>query len=55
AIFDPVAKLPLELSSDIFLRCLPDDPAPNEAVAPMLLLRVCHAWSDIALSTALLW
>ncbi|KAJ7148501.1 hypothetical protein C8R43DRAFT_925743 [Mycena crocata] len=55
AILDPVTRLPLELSSDIFLRCLPDEAVPNQEAAPMLLLSVCHSWSDIALSTPLLW
>ncbi|KAJ7148510.1 hypothetical protein C8R43DRAFT_1236898 [Mycena crocata] len=55
AILDPVTRLPLELSSDIFLRCLPDEPVSNQEAAPMLLLSVCHSWSDIALSTPLLW
>ncbi|KAJ7174072.1 hypothetical protein C8R43DRAFT_873462, partial [Mycena crocata] len=55
AILDPVARLPLELSSDIFLRCVSGDAAPDKHSAPMIFLGVCRSWSDIALSTALLW
>ncbi|KAJ6577777.1 hypothetical protein B0H19DRAFT_985394, partial [Mycena capillaripes] len=55
AIRDPMARLPLELSSDIFLQCLPETPMPDACVAPMLLLNVCNMWSDIALSTPALW
>ncbi|KAJ7187126.1 hypothetical protein C8R46DRAFT_1058971 [Mycena filopes] len=53
---DPVARLPLEIASKIFVQCLLDlslrEPAPGEA--PMLLLQVCHAWSDIAIFTTAL-
>ncbi|KAJ7727245.1 hypothetical protein B0H16DRAFT_1697809 [Mycena metata] len=53
---DPVARLPLEISSEIFLRCLPDYPPKTGAdLAPMLLLSICNAWSEIALSNSALW
>ncbi|KAF7338184.1 hypothetical protein MVEN_02043300 [Mycena venus] len=55
AILDPVARLPLELSSEIFFHCIPPRPKPGSRAAPMLLLNVCSAWSDIALSTPMLW
>ncbi|KAF7333481.1 F-box domain-containing protein [Mycena venus] len=56
AIRDPMARLPLEISSMIFLRCLPrSHPKPTARTAPMLLLNVCHAWTDIALSIPVLW
>ncbi|KAJ7896283.1 hypothetical protein B0H14DRAFT_3853687 [Mycena olivaceomarginata] len=66
AVLDPVARLPLEISSEIFLQCLvPDymppqgDPSPRPMAGahhlPMLLLNVCNAWSTIALSTPALW
>ncbi|KAJ6544583.1 hypothetical protein DFH09DRAFT_1282291 [Mycena vulgaris] len=42
AILDPMERLPLEISSDIF-------------DAPLIFLNICHSWSDIALSTPLLW
>ncbi|KAF7364699.1 F-box domain-containing protein [Mycena venus] len=54
---DPIARLPLEISSAIFFRCLPVDryPRPNRHNAPMLFLRVCRLWSEIALATPALW
>ncbi|KAJ7727230.1 hypothetical protein B0H16DRAFT_1894527 [Mycena metata] len=53
---DLVARLPLEISSEIFLRCLPDyPPKPGAGLAPMLLLHICNAWSEIALSNPALW
>ncbi|KAJ7609617.1 hypothetical protein FB45DRAFT_943864 [Roridomyces roridus] len=52
---DPVAQLPLEISSEIFLQCLPPQPIPEADQAPVLLLNVCTTWSDIALSTPVLW
>ncbi|KAJ7858991.1 hypothetical protein B0H13DRAFT_2672429 [Mycena leptocephala] len=55
AICDPMARVPLEISSDIFMRCLPNSPRLDPGNFPMLSLRVCHLWSDIALATPLLW
>ncbi|KAJ7666707.1 hypothetical protein DFH06DRAFT_1184552 [Mycena polygramma] len=55
AIRDPVARLPFELSSEIFLHCLPQQRKPDACTAPMLLLGVCNAWTGIALSTPALW
>ncbi|KAJ7457320.1 hypothetical protein FB451DRAFT_1008992, partial [Mycena latifolia] len=55
ALRDPVARLPVELSSEIFIQCLPSRPAPNAGDAPLLLLSICKAWTDIALSTPALW
>ncbi|KAF8201366.1 hypothetical protein K438DRAFT_1717105 [Mycena galopus ATCC 62051] len=57
-IHDPVARLPLEISSEIFVQCLPPGHLKlnaHSARAPMLLLNVCSTWSDIALSTPALW
>ncbi|KAJ7160285.1 hypothetical protein C8R46DRAFT_366465 [Mycena filopes] len=48
---DPMARLPLEISSEIFMQCLPGD----DGSTPMSLLAICHLWSDIALSTPSLW
>ncbi|KAK7048976.1 hypothetical protein R3P38DRAFT_2606873 [Favolaschia claudopus] len=54
---DPIAHLPLELQSHIFLfvdsQSLPQKPNPN--VPPILFLRVCRLWRDIALATPMLW
>ncbi|KAJ7649839.1 hypothetical protein FB45DRAFT_708071, partial [Roridomyces roridus] len=56
ALRDPVASLPLELSSEIFLQCLPKHkPQPGALEVPMLLLNVCTAWTNIALSVPALW
>ncbi|KAF8215348.1 hypothetical protein K438DRAFT_1801101 [Mycena galopus ATCC 62051] len=53
---DPMARLPLEISSEIFTRCLPDSPRPsNSDEAPMLFLNICHRWTNIAISTPSLW
>ncbi|KAJ7896310.1 hypothetical protein B0H14DRAFT_2679011 [Mycena olivaceomarginata] len=59
AVLDPVARLPLEISSEIFLSCLATSgtrfPQPGALHLPMLLLNVCDAWSRIAVSTPSLW
>ncbi|KAJ7666658.1 hypothetical protein DFH06DRAFT_1184409 [Mycena polygramma] len=60
AIRDPMARLPLELSSEIFVQCLPLElehrsPKVDGGTAPMLLTNVCHAWAAIAISTPALW
>ncbi|KAJ7302361.1 hypothetical protein DFH08DRAFT_74373 [Mycena albidolilacea] len=55
AILDPVARLPLEISSEIFLRSLDLFPEPGALNTPILLLSICSAWTDIALSTPALW
>ncbi|KAJ7509528.1 hypothetical protein B0H11DRAFT_1790936, partial [Mycena galericulata] len=55
AVRDPVARLPLEISSEIFVRCLPPFPQPGVQHFPMLFLNICNAWTDIALSIPALW
>ncbi|KAJ7680112.1 hypothetical protein B0H17DRAFT_1182130 [Mycena rosella] len=57
AIRDPVSRLPLEISSEIFIQCLPStsNPQPGAPDIPMLFLNICNAWTDIALSTPALW
>ncbi|KAJ7046823.1 hypothetical protein C8F04DRAFT_987024, partial [Mycena alexandri] len=56
ALRDPIARLPLEISSEIFLQCLLSGlPRPDPSTAPMLLLNICNAWTNIALSTPALW
>ncbi|KAJ7484971.1 hypothetical protein B0H11DRAFT_1146860 [Mycena galericulata] len=52
---DPMARLPLEISSEIFIQCLPSFPEPGAHRLPMILLNVCNTWTDIALSTPALW
>jgi hypothetical protein len=57
----PVLTLPHDITSSIFLHCLPADTnsaakkGPNSTRAPILLLPVCRTWRDIALSTPRLW
>ncbi|KAJ7628084.1 hypothetical protein B0H17DRAFT_1285360, partial [Mycena rosella] len=55
AIRDPVARLPLEISSEIFIQCLSTRPRPGALHAPMILANICTIWTDIALSTPSLW
>ncbi|KAJ6465095.1 hypothetical protein C8R47DRAFT_1155630 [Mycena vitilis] len=55
SVFDPVARLPLELSTEIFLQTLPIYPKAGVNHAPMLFLNTCHAWAEIALSHPPLW
>ncbi|KAJ7046940.1 hypothetical protein C8F04DRAFT_938210, partial [Mycena alexandri] len=55
ALRDPIARLPLEISSEIFLQCVPSYPQPDVCAAPMLLLNICDAWTNIALSTPAIW
>ncbi|KAJ7854280.1 hypothetical protein B0H14DRAFT_2444071, partial [Mycena olivaceomarginata] len=55
SVLDPFARLPLEISSDIFLRSLPLFPKPGDPDVPILQLNICNAWTDIALSTPSLW
>ncbi|KAJ6487231.1 hypothetical protein C8R47DRAFT_933336, partial [Mycena vitilis] len=54
-VLDPMSRLPLEISSKIFIRCLPDSPRCDAGAAPMVFLNTCHLWSTIALSTPALW
>lgn len=53
----PIRRLPVELLTEVFVFCLPDDtfirPCPKSA--PLLLTRVCGSWRDLALSVPRLW
>ncbi|KAJ7909300.1 hypothetical protein B0H13DRAFT_1616632 [Mycena leptocephala] len=56
AVFHPVLDLPGEVTSEIFLHCLPDTPSiPSSITAPLLLLKICKRWRDTALKTPVLW
>ncbi|KAK7022323.1 hypothetical protein R3P38DRAFT_2960500, partial [Favolaschia claudopus] len=58
AVSDPVARLPVEVASNVFTLCLPDDqgyPQPDPQTAPLLLLRISRLWRDIMLSSPSLW
>ncbi|KAK7022382.1 hypothetical protein R3P38DRAFT_3271151 [Favolaschia claudopus] len=53
---DPMARLPLELQSHIFLQISVDSHSnPELNGLPMVLLTVSRMWRDIALSTPRLW
>ncbi|KAJ7181591.1 hypothetical protein C8R43DRAFT_1055275 [Mycena crocata] len=60
----PVLTLPHEITSEIFVQCLPspaddgeNEPRgrPNTSQAPLLLLHVCRTWRAIATATPHLW
>ncbi|KAJ7607563.1 hypothetical protein FB45DRAFT_947919 [Roridomyces roridus] len=63
AIACPVLTLPVEITIEIFTRCIPEDRSSEprgQARSPMdeppiLLTRVCRIWRDIALATPSLW
>ncbi|KAJ7486614.1 hypothetical protein FB451DRAFT_1126863 [Mycena latifolia] len=56
SIVYPILTLPFELTSEIFLHCLPNTPIePSPTTAPLLLTRVCKQWRDIALAEGRLW
>ncbi|KAJ7111378.1 hypothetical protein C8R44DRAFT_583899, partial [Mycena epipterygia] len=53
----PVLTLPNEITSRIFVQCLPTHgrvrPSPRKA--PLILAQICQQWREIALSTGDLW
>jgi hypothetical protein len=57
----PVLSLPFEITSQIFLHCLPkrlEDsirPYPSLNEAPLVFTRVCRDWRTVAISTSTLW
>ncbi|KAJ7236201.1 hypothetical protein C8J57DRAFT_1571064, partial [Mycena rebaudengoi] len=53
----PVLTLPVEITSSIFLHCLPSHGRviPSPSSAPLLLAQICHHWREVALSTGELW
>ncbi|KAJ7607950.1 hypothetical protein FB45DRAFT_392273 [Roridomyces roridus] len=52
SIIDPMARLPVEISSDIIIQSLPK-PANWRALSN--LLSVCHTWRDFVLAMPPLW
>ncbi|KAJ6525081.1 hypothetical protein DFH09DRAFT_1286250 [Mycena vulgaris] len=52
---DPVARLPLEISSENFTLCLPSDPELGARHVPILFLNICSAWAEIFIATPVLW
>ncbi|KAJ7641520.1 hypothetical protein FB45DRAFT_1022264 [Roridomyces roridus] len=55
ALRDPVSRLPFEISSQIFVECLPERRILSPLIIPILFLKVCNAWRDIALAEPRLW
>ncbi|KAJ7184676.1 hypothetical protein C8R46DRAFT_465191 [Mycena filopes] len=53
----PVLSLPTEITSTIFVHCLPPHGRvePSLSKAPLLLAQICHDWRQIALGTCALW
>ncbi|KAK7000359.1 hypothetical protein R3P38DRAFT_2733356 [Favolaschia claudopus] len=52
---DPMARLPVEIASEIFIRCTPDSPSPVFMEEPLKLLHICQLWREIAVSCPSLW
>ncbi|KAJ7757803.1 hypothetical protein DFH07DRAFT_459517 [Mycena maculata] len=52
----PVITLPVEITSEIFVRCLSDNPLDYSTTEVAVVLgHVCRRWRDIALSIPCLW
>ncbi|KAK7000393.1 hypothetical protein R3P38DRAFT_1846350 [Favolaschia claudopus] len=52
---DPIARLPLELQSEIFMHCASSESAPHPSKPPLSLLSISRHWRAIALATPRLW
>ncbi|KAG1908099.1 uncharacterized protein F5891DRAFT_998791 [Suillus fuscotomentosus] len=50
-------RLPSEILSLIFVRCLPETEhlLPSPTLAPVLLTRICRRWRDVAIGMSSLW
>lgn len=44
-----------DVIQQVFVSCLPDEVTPDNATAPLVLLRVCRRWREQALSYPFLW
>ncbi|KAF7354704.1 F-box domain-containing protein [Mycena sanguinolenta] len=59
----PVLKLPFDVTSEIFLNCVPDlqdslpifDFSPERLPIPVLLTQICRAWRKIAFKIPQIW
>ncbi|KAF7302144.1 F-box domain-containing protein [Mycena indigotica] len=54
----PTTPLPNEIMAEIFAHCVPGDAKINlldPSECPLLLLRICRTWRNLALSTPVLW
>lgn len=56
-ILSPIRRIPVEILSEIFVRCLSKDglTRPSSGEAPLLLMMICRRWRDVAISTPKLW
>ena len=52
-----IRRLPPEILSGIFVQCLPPETLtePDARAAPLLLMRVCRGWREVAHGTPRLW
>ncbi|KAJ7751712.1 hypothetical protein B0H16DRAFT_1211046, partial [Mycena metata] len=51
----PILTLPVEVTTEIFVHCLPENPILSGKLAPLLLGRICRKWRDIAYGHPRLW
>ncbi|KAJ7461922.1 hypothetical protein FB451DRAFT_996705, partial [Mycena latifolia] len=59
----PVLTLPHEITSEVFIQCLPPSPVfrmehtetPHPSTVPLLLLQICREWRSIAIAIPQLW
>ncbi|KAK7438027.1 hypothetical protein VKT23_018195 [Stygiomarasmius scandens] len=56
-LLSPSLRIPSEILSEIFVRCLPEDcnPVCSVSQAPLLLGLICRSWREVCLSTPRLW
>ncbi|KAJ7511142.1 hypothetical protein B0H11DRAFT_867191 [Mycena galericulata] len=54
-LHDPLARLPWEISSEIFIHSLPPADEYPDVSEILVLLNVCTLWCKIALSTTRIW
>jgi hypothetical protein len=52
---DPIARPPVEISSEIFIHCSPCVDEAYNRLCKLLLLSICTMWTEIALSIPHLW
>ncbi|KAJ7247783.1 hypothetical protein C8J57DRAFT_1673608 [Mycena rebaudengoi] len=50
-----VLELPAEMTSAIFMECLPERGSLSSASAPVILCHICHEWRQLALTLQCLW
>ncbi|KDQ49585.1 hypothetical protein JAAARDRAFT_112906, partial [Jaapia argillacea MUCL 33604] len=55
ALFAPIRKFLDELLAAIFAFCLPSLGSASPSDVPMLLMRICFAWRQLALVTPRIW